>query len=48
VVQFLASMFPNLAWGIFFHLKKTRPYQSQFIDYPRQNPLETNYHLGER
>jgi SAM-dependent methyltransferase len=44
----LARFFPNLAWGIFFHLKKTRPYQSQFIDYPRQNPLETNYHLGER
>ncbi len=43
----LASIMPNLAWGIFFHLKKTHPYQSQFIDYPRRNPLETNYYLGE-
>ncbi len=43
----LARMFPSLAWGIFFDFKKMKPYHNEFLDYPRQMQLETNFYLGE-
>jgi len=42
----LARMFPTLAWGIFFDFKKVKPYNREFLDYPRQMQLETNFYLG--
>lgn len=43
----LAIMFPNLAWGIFFNLKKAREYRDEFIAYPVAEKLETNFYLGD-
>jgi hypothetical protein len=39
-------MFPTLAWGIFFLFEKRREYKSEFLDYPVNQRLETNFHLG--
>jgi SAM-dependent methyltransferase len=42
----LASAFPNFAWGIFLCLRKTRSYHNDFLKFPRDNQLETNFWLG--
>ncbi len=41
-----ARLFPNLAWGLFVHLKKVQPYAQQFLDYPEAQALETPFFLG--
>jgi len=43
----LARLMPNQAWAIFLLLKKTRPYQQQFLEFPIREMLETNFYLGE-
>jgi SAM-dependent methyltransferase len=42
----LARLFPSLAWGIFFDFEKVKPYNGEFLRYPRQMQLETNFYLG--
>ncbi len=42
----LASLLPNMAWGIFLLLKKERTYQKEFITHPVTHQLETNFYLG--
>jgi SAM-dependent methyltransferase len=42
----LASLFPTLAWGIFMRLVKQRVYEGQFLSFPIENRLETNYYTG--
>lgn len=42
----LAAAFPKAAWGIFFLLRKEREYDGEFIRYPRDARLETNFYLG--
>jgi ubiquinone/menaquinone biosynthesis C-methylase UbiE len=42
----LAKIFPNLAWSIFFHLKKKKDYTDDFITLPLKEKLETNFYLG--
>jgi Methionine biosynthesis protein MetW len=42
----LARMFPNLAWGIFLSLRKKIPYHNQFLKFPPDQRLETNFWLG--
>jgi hypothetical protein len=42
----LAVLFPTMAWGIFFLLKKQKSYKTGFIDFPRAQNLETNFYLG--
>jgi len=44
----LAKLFPNMAWGIFFLLRKTRNYDREFIEYPIKMNLETNFFTGEK
>jgi len=43
----LAKLFPNLAWGSFFHLEKKKDYGNEFIEFPKKERLETNFYLGE-
>lgn len=43
----LARIFPNMAWGIFLLLKKTRDYSGEFLAYPVKESLETNFYRGE-
>jgi len=47
IAQPLARIFPNLAWGIFFLLQKVEPYQKEFLEYPINQKLETNFWLGQ-
>jgi ubiquinone/menaquinone biosynthesis C-methylase UbiE len=46
VARILARMFPTLAWGIFFRFVKARPYSDEFIQFPVNARLETNFYLG--
>jgi SAM-dependent methyltransferase len=43
----LASLFPNMAWGIFLMIRKERAYTNEFIVHPGAHQLETNFYLGE-
>lgn len=42
----LASIFPTMAWGIFFMFEKQREYKKEFLDFPETERLETNYYRG--
>jgi SAM-dependent methyltransferase len=43
----LASLFPTLSVGIFFDLKKNKPYKGKgYLDYPVTESLETKFYLG--
>lgn len=44
----LASLFPNMAWGIFLMLQKERAYQNEFVTHPVAQRLETNFYLGKK
>ncbi len=46
IAQPLASLFPNLAWGIFLLFRKERSYNNEFILHPTTHRLETNFYLG--
>jgi SAM-dependent methyltransferase len=48
VAKPLARLFPTMAWGIFFLLRKVKPYQGEFLRYPVDQQLETNFFLGSR
>ena len=42
----LAAAFPTLAWGIFMHWQKTKPYTDGYLRYPTEQRLETHFFLG--
>lgn len=42
----LAALFPGMAYSMFLLLRKVRPYDTSFIEFPRREKLETNYYLG--
>lgn len=42
----LAALLPNLAWGIFFLLRKAKPYHGEFQRFPPEQGLESNFYLG--
>lgn len=42
----LASSLPSMAWGIFFHFEKTKPYTGSYLKYPVDQQLETNFYVG--
>jgi SAM-dependent methyltransferase len=43
----LAAVFPTMAWGIFFDFQKVKPYSGEFLRYPVQEQLETNFYIGQ-
>ncbi|HEX9614192.1 MAG TPA: class I SAM-dependent methyltransferase [Bacteroidota bacterium] len=45
--RLLASLFPNMAWGIFLMFQKQRQYGKEFIEHPTIHRLETNFFLGK-
>jgi SAM-dependent methyltransferase len=47
LVRILADAFPTLAFSIFFLIRKTKPYRSEFATYPARAQLETNFWTGE-
>jgi Methylase involved in ubiquinone/menaquinone biosynthesis len=46
VAKILSRAFPSMAWGIFLHLEKRRKYQNEFINFPHQKDLQTNFYIG--
>ena len=42
----MARIFPNMAWGIFLMFEKKKKYSQQFLDFPVEQNLETNFFLG--
>lgn len=46
VAKPLARIFPNMAWGCFLLLQKTKQYDRQFLDYAAPGKLETNFYIG--
>jgi SAM-dependent methyltransferase len=43
----LAKLLPTFAWSIFFLFEKNRFYQNEYLNYPTQCSLETNFYLGK-
>jgi hypothetical protein len=41
-----ARLLPSMAWGVFMLFRKMRPYNREYLDYPRTAELETNFYLG--
>jgi len=46
IARFLSKIFPANAVASFYLLKKTDKYNNEFIKWPEENKLETNYFLG--
>ncbi len=46
IARFLSILFPSFAVSNFFVIKKTSEYTSEFIDWPQNSCLETNYFIG--
>ena len=46
VAKPLAAALPTMAWGIFFLFEKRKDYQTEFVDFPVRNRLETNFYTG--
>lgn len=46
VAKVLAAAFPSLAWGIFLRLQKVSEYNEEFLKFPIQQRLESNFWLG--
>ena len=45
--RILSKFLPTLSTSIFFLIKKTGKYENQFIQWTKENVLETNYFIGE-
>jgi hypothetical protein len=46
IARILSKFFPSSGFSIFFLMKKTKEYKSQFIQYPKKASLETNFFIG--
>lgn len=44
----LARALPSMAASIFFHFVKQKPYNGEFLKYPADQKLETNFFLGSQ
>jgi SAM-dependent methyltransferase len=42
----LATLFPSLAFSIFFLIRKTAKYNGDFFEWLSKAPLETNFYIG--
>lgn len=42
----LARLIPSMAWGLFVTLRKTRSYDGEYLTFPIEQKLETNFYLG--
>lgn len=45
--RLLADILPTFAFSIFFMIRKTKEYHSEFAEYPSRAELETNFWTGE-
>lgn len=46
VARPLARAFPGLAWGNFYLFRVVRPYSGEFLKFPHEQGLETNFFTG--
>lgn len=42
----LSDRLPSLSWSLFLLVRKTRPYDREFLDYPVDAALETPFYIG--
>lgn len=47
IARVLARAFPSYAFTIFFLIRKVAPYMGEFVTYPGQVRLETNFWVGD-
>ena len=47
IARILAKFLPNMAWGIFLEFEKRKDYNREFLEYPVDQNLETNFYLGD-
>jgi len=47
IARRLARFMPGLGWEFVAAFEKTRTYGDEFIKYPRDQKLETNFYVGE-
>jgi SAM-dependent methyltransferase len=48
IAGLLARVLPNMAWGIFFQFEKRREYHGEFLEFPLNEKLETNFYVGKK
>ncbi len=46
IARVLAKIFPTYAFASFYVIRKTAKYSQEFIEWPKNSKLETNYFLG--
>ena len=47
IAKLLSTILPSMAWGLFMLFKKVGSYNNEFIQFPINENLETNYYIGE-
>lgn len=47
VAKPLARLFPTFSWSIFFEFRKIQTYKDGFLNFPKNQKLETNFFLGQ-
>lgn len=48
VSRIMSKVFPSFSTCIFFLIRKIGIYETQFIDWPKEKVLETNYFIGNK
>jgi ubiquinone/menaquinone biosynthesis C-methylase UbiE len=43
----LAKILPSLAWGIFFHIEKTKEYSGEYLEFLDKNTFSTFFYAGQ-
>lgn len=44
----LSALLPNFAWGSFFLFRKVKTYNNEFLRFPIEQNLETNFFIGNK
>ena len=47
IANFLSKLFPNLSVGIFLVFQKNKDYDNEYLAFPADNKLETNFFVGK-
>lgn len=48
IAKLLAQLLPNFSWGITMLFQKQKNYNDQFLSFPIEEKLETNFFLGRK
>lgn len=48
IARFFSKLFPTLAFGSFYVIRKINKYKGEFLEWPKYAQLETNYFTGQK